>query len=561
MPLESIAVTFRKGDIMSYTALYRKFRPSTFDQVKGQDHIVQTLKNQINANRIGHAYLFCGTRGTGKTSVAKIFAKAVNCEHPVDGSPCNECETCRGITNGSAMNVIEIDAASNNGVDNIRQIRDEIQYSPSSGKYTVYIIDEVHMLSIGAFNALLKTLEEPPAYVIFILATTEPHKIPITILSRCQRYDFKRISIDTIAARLSELMEKESIEVEDKAIRYVAKAADGSMRDALSLLDQCIAFYLGQKLTYDNVLDVLGAVDNEIFSRLTRSVIDSDVTTSLNILDEIIMQGREPGQFVNDFIWYLRNLMLIKTSEDVYKRQQLKEKSKVRKTTGTFTVEGKKMFVEIPAEDLVSVYVSETFLKENGELVKDKKYQIVSDQVFKKISDTVTPQGIVAVVKQKSYSIDYIIEKRNKEKSCIVVLDRLQDPGNMGTIVRTGEAAGISGIIMSKDSADIYNPKVIRSTMGSIFRVPFAIVDDLAAAVDTLKDNGITTYAAHLKGELYNSGSLTKDCALLIGNEARGLSEEISAKADKLIKIPMHGKVESLNAAVATAILMYEAAR
>ena len=299
MPLESIAVTFRKGDIMSYTALYRKFRPSTFDQVKGQDHIVQTLKNQINANRIGHAYLFCGTRGTGKTSVAKIFAKAVNCEHPVDGSPCNECETCRGITNGSAMNVIEIDAASNNGVDNIRQIRDEIQYSPSSGKYTVYIIDEVHMLSIGAFNALLKTLEEPPAYVIFILATTEPHKIPITILSRCQRYDFKRISIDTIAARLSELMEKESIEVEDKAIRYVAKAADGSMRDALSLLDQCIAFYLGQKLTYDNVLDVLGAVDNEIFSRLTRSVIDSDVTTSLNILDEIIMQGREPGQLVS----------------------------------------------------------------------------------------------------------------------------------------------------------------------------------------------------------------------------------------------------------------------
>lgn len=249
------------------------------------------------------------------------------------------------------------------------------------------------------------------------------------------------------------------------------------------------------------------------------------------------------------------------SNEQIKKLIQLKEKSKVRKTTGTFTVEGKKMFVEIPAEDLVSVYVSETFLKENGELVKDKKYQIVSDQVFKKISDTVTPQGIVAVVKQKSYSIDYIIEKRNKEKSCIVVLDRLQDPGNMGTIVRTGEAAGISGIIMSKDSADIYNPKVIRSTMGSIFRVPFSIVDDLAAAVDTLKDNGITTYAAHLKGELYNSGSLTKDCALLIGNEARGLSEEISAKADKRIKIPMHGKVESLNAAVATAILMYEAAR
>lgn len=301
---------------MSYTALYRKFRPSTFDQVKGQDHIVQTLTNQMNANRIGHAYLFCGTRGTGKTSVAKIFARAVNCEHPINGSPCNECDTCRAINNGSAMNVVEIDAASNNGVDNIRQIRDEIQYSPANGKYSVYIIDEVHMLSIGAFNALLKTLEEPPAYVIFILATTEPHKIPITILSRCQRYDFKRITIDTIAARLSELMEREQIDVEEKAIRYVAKAADGSMRDALSLLDQCIAFYLGQKLTYDNVLEVLGAVDNEVFSRLTRSVINGDVVNCIHILDEMVMQGRELGQFVNDFIWYLRNLMLVKTSDD-----------------------------------------------------------------------------------------------------------------------------------------------------------------------------------------------------------------------------------------------------
>lgn len=300
---------------MSYTALYRKFRPTSFEQVKGQDHIVQTLKNQINANRIGHAYLFCGTRGTGKTSVAKIFARAVNCEHPIDGSPCNECETCRAINSGSAMNVVEIDAASNNGVDNIRQIRDEIQYTPANGKYTVYIIDEVHMLSIGAFNALLKTLEEPPSYVMFILATTEPHKIPITILSRCQRYDFKRITIDTIAARLTELMEKEGIEVEDKAIRYVAKAADGSMRDALSLLDQCIAFYLGQKLTYENVLEVLGAVDSEIFSRLTRSIIAGNVTECINILDEMVMQGRELGQFVSDFIWYLRNLMLIKTSD------------------------------------------------------------------------------------------------------------------------------------------------------------------------------------------------------------------------------------------------------
>ena len=222
---------------MAYQALYRKFRPTGFKDVKGQEHIVTTLQNQIKADRIGHAYLFCGTRGTGKTSVAKIFAKAVNCENPVDGSPCGECASCRAIASGSSMNVIEIDAASNNGVDNIREIREEVQYSPTEGKYKVYIIYEVHMLSIGAFNALLKTLEEPPSYVIFILATTEAHKIPITILSRCQRYDFHRISIDTIADRLKELMQEENTVVEPRALRYIAKAADGSMRDALSLLN------------------------------------------------------------------------------------------------------------------------------------------------------------------------------------------------------------------------------------------------------------------------------------------------------------------------------------
>ena len=302
---------------MSYTALYRKFRPDNFEDVKGQDHIVTTLTNQINANRIGHAYLFCGTRGTGKTTVAKILAKAVNCEHPVNGSPCNECEMCKAIQAGTSMNVIEIDAASNNGVDNIREIREEVTYRPTEGRYKVYIIDEVHMLSIGAFNALLKTLEEPPEYVIFILATTEAHKIPITILSRCQRYDFKRITIDTIAARLDELMKKEQVEVEEKAIRYIAKAADGSMRDALSLLDQCIAFYLGQKLTYDHVLEVLGAVDTDVFSRLLRQIISQDVGKVLATVEELVMQGRELTQLAADFTWYLRNLLLVKTSDNM----------------------------------------------------------------------------------------------------------------------------------------------------------------------------------------------------------------------------------------------------
>lgn len=301
---------------MSYTALYRKWRPSTFDEVKGQDHIVTTLKNQVINDRIGHAYLFCGTRGTGKTSVAKILAKAVNCAHPVDGNPCGECEVCRAVAAGASMNVIEIDAASNNGVDNIREIKEEVAYPPTQGRFKVYIIDEVHMLSIGAFNALLKTLEEPPAYVIFILATTEAHKIPITILSRCQRYDFKRISIDTISARLSELMVAEDISADERALRYVAKAADGSMRDALSLLDQCLAFYMGQELKYENVLEVLGAVDTEVFSDFFRGIVAGDAIGLIHKLEKIIIDGRDLSQFVSDFTWYLRNLMLLQSQTD-----------------------------------------------------------------------------------------------------------------------------------------------------------------------------------------------------------------------------------------------------
>ena len=301
---------------MSYTALYRKWRPTSFEEVRGQDHIVKTLKNQINSGRIGHAYLFCGTRGTGKTSIAKIFARAVNCEHPVDGSPCGECSMCRQIAEGASLNVVEIDAASNNGVENIRDIREQVQYPPTDGRYRVYIIDEVHMLSIGAFNALLKTLEEPPSYVIFILATTEVHKIPITILSRCQRYDFKRISIDTIAGRRAELTQAEQIDVDDRALRYVARAADGSMRDALSLLDQCVAFHFGEKLTYDNVLEVLGAVDNRVFSKLFQAVLASDTKACIREIEEMIIQGRDLSQLVNDFVWYMRNLLIAKTTDE-----------------------------------------------------------------------------------------------------------------------------------------------------------------------------------------------------------------------------------------------------
>jgi len=301
---------------MSYQVLYRKWRPDHFEDVVGQDHIIRTLTNQVEAGRTSHAYLFCGTRGTGKTTTAKIFARAVNCENPIQGSPCNTCETCQHMLHHQNLNVIEIDAASNNGVDNIREIREEVRYTPTEGKYKVYIIDEVHMLSPGAFNALLKTLEEPPSHVKFILATTEPHKIPATILSRCQRYDFKRISTDTIAATLSGYLKEESIEAQDKAIHYIAKVADGSMRDGLSVLDQCIAFYLGETITLDKVLEVLGAVDTDVFYLLTESIINRDTKSAMELIEKVVMQGRDLSQFLVDEIAYLRNLLLVNTIEE-----------------------------------------------------------------------------------------------------------------------------------------------------------------------------------------------------------------------------------------------------
>lgn len=303
---------------MAYQALYRKWRPAVFEDVYGQDAIVTTLKNQITSGRIGHAYLFCGTRGTGKTTLAKIFARAANCEHAAEhgGSPCNECPICRSILSESSMNVFEIDAASNNSVEDIRRIREEVAYPPTEGRYKVYIIDEVHMLSTSAFNALLKTLEEPPSYVIFILATTDPQKVPQTILSRCQRYDLKRIKSDVIAARLRELSGAEGRKVEDRAIDYIARTADGSMRDALSLLDRCFSFMTGQELSYKDTLEVLGASDTSVFSGLYRSLCSGDVEGALRAVSDTVAAGREIYQFTNDFIWYLRNVLLCMSTRD-----------------------------------------------------------------------------------------------------------------------------------------------------------------------------------------------------------------------------------------------------
>lgn len=299
---------------MSYLALYRKYRPRVFDDVIGQDHIVRTLQNQIKAERISHAYLFTGSRGTGKTTIAKIFARAVNCEQVVNGSACGTCATCKRIENGASMNSIEIDAASHNGVDNIREINEEVKYSPTVGTYKVYIIDEVHMLSTGAFNALLKTLEEPPAHVIFILATTDPQKIPVTILSRCQRFDFKRISAKAIEEKLETYMEKEDVDIESEALAYIARLADGGMRDALSILEQCISFYFTETITLEKVLYLVGAVDTKFLFDMLEAIRTYDTKRAIEICDEVNEQGRSIRQFNNDLLLHVRNLLIAKTT-------------------------------------------------------------------------------------------------------------------------------------------------------------------------------------------------------------------------------------------------------
>ena len=302
---------------MSYVALYRKFRPDSFDEVKGQDHVVTTLKNQLAHDRVGHAYLLCGTRGTGKTTVAKLMAKTVNCENRTENGPCGVCESCKAIADGTSLNVIEIDAATHNGVDNIRQINEAVQYSPAQGKYLVYIIDEAHQLSKGAYNALLKTLEEPPEYVIFILATTDDYSLPITIKSRCQRFDFHRISLDTIVDRLDDITKREGETATVDALRYIARAADGSMRDALSILDECMSASIGQELTKDRVLSVIGAVSVDIYIRMLAAVKDGKPEEVLDIINETIWDGKDLIKFADDFTWFIRNVLFLKLSPKI----------------------------------------------------------------------------------------------------------------------------------------------------------------------------------------------------------------------------------------------------
>ena len=298
-----------------YQALYRQYRPKTFDELLGQSHITTTLKNQIRMGNIGHAYLFSGTRGTGKTSAAKIFSRAVNCLNPQDGNPCNECENCQGILDETIMDVIEMDAASHNSVEDIRDLRDKVVYPPSKVAYKVYIIDEVHMLSKSAFNALLKTLEEPPKHLIFLLATTEPERLPQTILSRCQRFDFRRITKQDMVLNMKKIIQDMDIQVDDRVLNLIASNSDGAMRDALSLLDQCISFS-GERLDYEDALAILGIANKDLIFQMVDDIKRKDLEAALKTIDEIIYGGKDINQFIKDLINHYRNLMVVKASKD-----------------------------------------------------------------------------------------------------------------------------------------------------------------------------------------------------------------------------------------------------
>ena len=309
---------------MGYTALYRKFRPMTFSELVGQEHITRTLKNQIIANRVGHAYLFNGGRGTGKTSSAKILARAINCLNPKDGEPCNECEICKGAINGSLTDIVEMDAASNNSVEDIRSIREEVNFLPTKAKYRVYIIDEVHMLSTGAFNALLKTLEEPPEHVKFILATTEPQKLPATILSRCQRFDFKRISNEDIIIRLKIVCKESNIEITEGALNIIAVLSEGAMRDALSILERCVQD--GEnKIDEDKIKDLVGIPKITFVHSIVNAIVEYDIDSALNCMDEILNQGKDLNNFLWEIIKYVKDVLIYKSSgkADLYSEEEI----------------------------------------------------------------------------------------------------------------------------------------------------------------------------------------------------------------------------------------------
>lgn len=413
---------------MAYTALYREWRPKNFEDVVGQEHITTTLKNQILNDRIAHAYLFCGTRGTGKTSTAKVMAKALNCLNPKDGEPCNECEMCKKINEGLAIDVTELDAASNNGIDRIRDIIDDSKYPPQEAKYKVYIMDEVHMLSIGAVNAFLKTLEEPPANVIFILATTDPQKLPITILSRCQRFDFKRISNKNIVGRLRKIVDSEGILADDKCLELISRVSDGAMRDSLSILDQAIAMGDGA-VEYGSLINMLGLVTNEHLFKLTSAVIERNIEKAMVIIEDLVFAGKDIHLFIKDLVEHFRNLLMIKVTNN-------------------------------PEEVL-------DMSSENIDLVKEQGSRIRVEEIMRDIRILQEAEGNAKLSKQARLYLELAIIKMCKieyDTSNEIILARLN---RMEEALRSGKIAVSAAQVTQNDNVNVGVKKTVSKVTAS----------------------------------------------------------------------------------------------
>ena len=389
--------------------LYRKYRPIDFDTVVGQDVIVKTLRNQIVKGSTAHAYLFSGTRGTGKTTVAKIFARAINCPNEINGNPCNECPTCKAALEGTNLNIVELDAASNNGVDDIRKIIDQLEYLPRDGeKKKIFIIDEVHALSGSAAQAFLKSLEEPPEHVVFILATTDPNKLPETVLSRCQKYNFKRINIESIVAYLKKISDAEKIDIDEDALVFIAEKSDGSMRESISKLDRVRAYASSDKLTKENVLDILGIVDDDDFSKLTKAINESDIERAISILSDCLERGKDISQFTNDFIWHLRNLLIAKDIKEPIESLNI--------TRSNF--EKLKKEAEVISKDVLIYFIEE--LSRTINLMKyDENRRVILETAFIRLASPETNFMETAVMARLDS-----IEKAQKEGMVYKVVER-----------------------------------------------------------------------------------------------------------------------------------------
>jgi len=432
---------------MSYKSLYRKYRPMRFEDVCGQQFIVKTLSNAIKNNKIGHAYLFCGTRGTGKTTIAKIFAKLVNCLNPLDNVPCGECEICLNENTDEIPDIIEIDAASNNGVDEIRELKNKIKLMPVMCKYKVYIIDEVHMLSTGAFNALLKTLEEPPEHVIFILATTEPQKLPITIISRCQRFDFKKINVLDISKRLKYISQKEGIDIDDEAIEEIAKLSEGAMRDAIGLLDQ-ISSFADSKITVEDIYTIRGSVSNRVLIELIEKYIDNDASSILSIVDDIYLSGKDFYRLSEDILVFYRNMLISKVAPSYFEDKALQLKDDIMRLSSKIEVKRIERMIKkleellrnIKSSDyprilfettiLSDLNLDESFENEKTTTEKDKTFVLGINEVDSKSKnkEIKLDKNINEIIKEEFKEKDIKkVTTKNKSNNSFAITDALKE--------------------------------------------------------------------------------------------------------------------------------------